>query len=130
MGSYRKTSQPSAVEGGGMGARFLPDSGAGAGVPGSSLICTEDVGSRKADRLSDEELDEGAEARVLPDERDLKVMSDTLGRQLQAAYGELVKAPIPTRILDLLDQLDAKMPDGAEVRHVGPSAGDDEETPL
>jgi len=66
-----------------------------------------------------------SETQVGPNEQDLKTVSDSLGRQLRAIYGELVSAPVPDRILDLLNRLqtqDHARASGAEAT--------DEETPL
>ena len=66
-----------------------------------------------------------SETQVGPNEQDLKTVSDLLGRQLRAIYGELVSAPVPDRILDLLNRLQTQ-------DHAGASGAKatDEETPL
>ena len=66
-----------------------------------------------------------SETQVGPNEQDLKTVSDSLGRQLRAIYGELVSAPVPDRILDLLNRLQTQ-------DHAGASGAKatDEETPL
>ena len=66
-----------------------------------------------------------SETQVGPNEQDLKTVSDSLGRQLRAIYGELVSAPVPDRILDLLNRLQTQ-----DHASASGAKATDEETPL
>ena len=71
-------------------------------MPSSAGAAAVDVGST-ADRDDGNEFDErrGRNQNVLP---------DILGKQLRAAYGELLSAPIPDAIADLIKKLETAQP--------------------
>jgi hypothetical protein len=54
--------------------------------------------------------EDDAETDSLPRARSQHVLPGILGKQLRAAYGELLNTPVPDRIADLIKQLEGKQP--------------------
>jgi hypothetical protein len=59
-----------------------------------------------------------APAKDRPRQRGQEVLPGILGKQLRAAYGELLNAPVPDAINDLIKRLESQEASGAK----GPSA--------
>jgi hypothetical protein len=54
--------------------------------------------------------DDCTEADGAPRIRNQHILPGILGKQLRAAYGELLNAPVPDSISDLIKQLEGKQP--------------------
>ena len=72
-----------------------------ASVPSSAGAAAVNAGSMADQDDGNEEGRRGRHPNVLP---------DILGKQLRAAYGELLSAPIPDAIADLIKKLETAQP--------------------
>jgi hypothetical protein len=63
---------------------------------------------------NNKQCDETAAQKDRPRQRDQNVLPGILGKQLRAAYGELLNAPVPDAITDLIKRLENQEAEASE----------------